>query len=107
MDELARKVGADPEALNRLLRALVSRGVFHRLPDGRYALNPLADTLRTDAPVSMTGAALFYGSPQHREHWSMLAESVRTGQRVFPLRGKGFFDYLATTPNWQGFSTTP
>lgn len=95
-DDLARKVGADPDALSRLMRALISRGVFRQLPDGAYALNPLADTLRTDSPVSMAGAAMFYGSRQHREHWSMLAESIRTGTASVPmLRGKGFFDYLS------------
>ena len=93
--ELARRVGADPDAMNRLMRALISRGVFRQRRDGTYALNALADTLRADAPVSMAGAAMFYGSPQHREHWSMLAESVRTGKATIPaLRGKGFFDYL-------------
>ncbi len=100
-DELARKVGADPDALNRLLRALVSRGVFRRRGEGTYGLNSLAGTLRTDAPLSMAGAALFYGSPQHREHWSMLAESVRTGRASIPrLRGKGFFDYLSDDPEF-------
>jgi hypothetical protein len=44
----------------------------------------------------MAGAAMFYGSPQHREHWSTLAEAVRTGKVTIPvLRGKGLFDYLS------------
>src|SRR5579875_359059 len=69
--ELADRVGADPDALRRLLRALISRGVFRRRRDGRYELNPPADTLRRDASVSMAGAARFFGSRQHREHWSL------------------------------------
>jgi C-methyltransferase len=82
--------------VRRLMRALISRGVFRQRGDGSYALNPLADTLRKEAPVSMAGAALFYGSPEHREHWSMLAESVKTGRASIPaLRGKGLFDYLS------------
>jgi C-methyltransferase len=93
--DLARDVGADPDAVNRLMRALVGRGVFRRRRDGTYALNKLADTLRTDAPVSMRAAAMFYGSPQHREYWSNLADSVRTGKAIVPvLLGKGFFDHL-------------
>lgn len=102
-DALAHKVGADPDALDRLLRALVSRGVFRRRRNGDYALNGLAQTLRTDRPGSMAGAALFYGSPQHREHWSMLAESIRTGTASVPrLRGKGFFEYLDDEPDLAG-----
>jgi hypothetical protein len=86
--------------LDRLLRALISRGVFRQHSDGTYALNPLADTLRSDAPTSMAGAALFYGSPQHREDWSTLAEAVRSGKATIPvLRGKGVFEYLSDDPH--------
>jgi C-methyltransferase len=100
VDDLARRLGADPDALHRLLRALVSRGVFRQHGDATYGLNPLADTLRVDAPTSMAGAALFYGSPQHREHWSTLAEAVRSGKATIPaLRGKGVFEYLSDDPH--------
>ncbi|MGH3595282.1 MAG: methyltransferase [Mycobacterium sp.] len=99
VDELADRVGADPDALARLLRALASRGVFGQRRDGRYELNPLAYTLRRDAFLSMAGAARLYGSRQHREHWSLLADSVRTGKPVIPaLRGMELFDYLAQEP---------
>lgn len=99
-DDLARRVGADPDAVNRLLRALVSRGVFRRHGNGAYGLNALADTLRSDAPTSMAGAAMFYGSPQHREDWSTLAEAVRSGKATIPvLRGKPAFEYLNEDPH--------
>jgi C-methyltransferase len=96
---LAAQVGADPDALRRLLRALISRGIFRQHRDGRYGLTPLADTLRGDAPGSMCGAARLWGSRQHREHWSLLVESVKTGKEsVSGLRGKAGFEYLATEP---------
>ena len=44
IDELARRVDADPEALTRLLRALISEDIFVQRRDGRYALNALGDT---------------------------------------------------------------
>jgi C-methyltransferase len=95
LEDLARRIGTDPDALSRLMRALVSRGIFRQHHDGRYDLTPLADTLRSDAPVSMAGLALFVGSRQYREHWSLLTESVTTGKPCVPLlRGKEFFDYL-------------
>jgi hypothetical protein len=98
-DELARRVGADTDALDRLMRALVSEGIFRRTRDGRYALNALGDTLRSDAPVSVAGMAKFVGSPQHREHWSHLADAVRTGEAVIPkLRGQATFDYIGSQP---------
>lgn len=101
LKDLAPRVGADPDALSRLLRALISRGIFRQHRDGRYALNPLAETLRCDAPISMAAAALFYGSRQHREHWSMLVDSIKTGEASVPLlRGKAFFDYVNEDPQF-------
>jgi hypothetical protein len=101
IDELASKVGADPDALRRILRALISKGIFTQRPDGRYELTPLADLLRSDAPVSMAAMARFIGSRQHREHWSLLTEAIKTGTSVVPaLRGKGFFDYLGDEPKF-------
>lgn len=101
LDDLARKVDADAETLARLLRALIARGVFRQRRDGRYELNPLANTLRADAPASLAGAARFYGSRLHREHWSMLTSSVRTGQPGVPaLRGMDWWAYAAATPEF-------
>ncbi|BAX91602.1 methyltransferase [Mycobacterium shigaense] len=95
-EDLARRVGADADALRRLLRALIGIGIFRQRRDGRYALTPLAETLRTDAPVSMAGMARWVGSQQHREHWSHLTDAIRTGHPVVPgLRGKPIFEYLA------------
>jgi len=107
-DELGRRVGADPDAVARLMRLLISRGIFRRRSGDRFALNALGDTLRSDAPVSMAGAALFYGSKQHREHWTALVESVRTGKASVPaIRGMEFFEYLTEDPSSPVCSMTP
>jgi C-methyltransferase len=99
IDELVARVGADADALQRLLRALIGRGIFRHRRDGRYALNSLADTLCSDAPVSLASAAHFYGSREQRERWS-LVDSIRTGNTVVPALhgGKDGFDYLAEEP---------
>lgn len=99
IDELAARTGADPDALRRLLRALIGRGIFRHRRDGRYELNSLGDTLRSDAPVSMTWAAQFYGSQEQRERWTMLVESIRTGKSVVPtLHATDSFGYFAAEP---------
>jgi len=99
IDQLAERVDTDADALHRLLRALIGRGVFCRRRDGRFELNSLAETLRSDAPVSMYSAARFYGSQEQRERWTLLADSVRTGTSVVPaLRGKSSFEYFADNP---------
>ena len=98
-DELARRVGANPAALARLLRALIARGIFRELRDGRYALTPLADSLCSDAPVSMASWARFCGSQEYRELWSFLVDAVRTGESVVLSRqGTDAFSYLAQRP---------
>jgi C-methyltransferase len=99
IEELAAQVGADADALRRLLRALISKGIFRHRRDGRYELNSLAGTLRSDAPVSMTWAAQFYGSREQRERWTLMVDSIRTGNAVVrALRGKESFDYFADQP---------
>jgi hypothetical protein len=96
VDELAAAVDADADTVSRLLRALISRGVFRRRRDGRYDLTPLAETLRSDGDVSLRAFARFVGSPQDREHWSHFTDAIRTGRAVIPeLRGKPAFEYLA------------
>jgi hypothetical protein len=88
-DDLAAAVDAD--ALSRLLRALIGRGIFLQRRDGRYDLTPLADTLRRDAEVSMAGFAGWLGSRQHRDYWSRLTDAIRTGRAVAPeVLGKPF-----------------
>jgi DNA-binding Lrp family transcriptional regulator len=99
IEELAAQVGADADALRRLLRALIGKGIFRHRRDGRYELNSLAGTLRSDAPISMTWAAQFYGSREQRERWTQMVDSIRTGSTVVPaMRGKESFDYFAGEP---------
>jgi C-methyltransferase len=99
IEELATRVGADADALGRLLRALIGKGIFRRRRDGRYELNSLARTLRSDAPISMTWAAQFYGSGEQRERWTLMVDAIRTGRSVVPaLRGQESFDYFAGQP---------
>ena len=44
IEVLAARVGADADALGRLLRALIGKGIFRHRRDGRYELNSLAAT---------------------------------------------------------------
>ena len=81
LEELASRVNADPDALRRLLRALIGRGVFRQRRDGRYEVNPLANTLRSSAPLSAAGLARMVGSRRHREHWSYLADANEPVER--------------------------
>src|SRR5580693_1145392 len=76
-------------------------GVADALADGPLAIDELAARVDADAdaPMSMVWAARFYGSPEQRERWTLLVDSIRTGRSVVPvLHGKESFDYFAEYP---------
>lgn len=99
--EIAKRAGADPEAVYRLLRLLSGYSVFAENEDGRFGLTPMASALRDDAPDSMRGIALLMGHPLLSEDWGNLLTSVRTGEPSLPaLRGMGAFEFLMANPEY-------
>jgi O-methyltransferase/methyltransferase family protein len=100
-DQIADRVSADPESVYRLLRMLASRSVFAERDDGRFELTPMADALRTDAPLSMRRIALLMGHPIHWEDWGHLEEAVRTGEPSLPkLRGMSAWEFFQSNPEY-------
>lgn len=96
-EDLATEVGADADALERLLRYLVGRGVFRRRRDGRFANNATSTRLRRDHPDSLRPWVRFYGAPWHVAIWNELEHSVRTGRGAArEALGYDFWDYLTT-----------
>ena len=99
-DALAREVGAHPDTMGRLLRALASFGVFDRLPDGRYANTPRSEYLRSDTPGSMRALARMYGGAPLWQAWAGLEHSLRSGEPGFAhIHGSPIFEYLAAHPD--------
>ena len=98
-DAIAESVGADPDAVYRLMRMLASRGVFTSQPNRRFSLAPMGKALLADAPDSMRGYALFVGDPLHWEHWGQLSRSVLTGKcAIEEVRGKPTFEWIEDVP---------
>jgi hypothetical protein len=96
-DEVARRVGADPDAVYRLMRALASRGVLRHRRNHTFKLTSIGKALRTGTPGSVRDFALFLGHPLRWEDWGNLLYSVQTGKpSVDMLRGMGFFEYVDT-----------
>ena len=93
--ELARSTGAEVDALNRLLRYLVSRGIFRQARDGRYANNAASEFVRADHPWSWRSWVLFFGSPWNWDIWKNLDVRVRGGgDAVVAAHGSDFFSYV-------------
>lgn len=85
--ELAEATHTNGAALNRVLRLLASAGVFSEEADGRIALTPVGDCLRSGVPGSVRAAVqLFGGGAQNA--WTDLMYCVETGEPAFRRRGE-------------------
>jgi hypothetical protein len=80
---LAAEAGTDAAALRRVLRLLVSVGVLAEADDGAFALTPLGDALRSDAPGSARALVLLFAGVGIQDSWKELEYCVRTGQPAF------------------------
>jgi O-methyltransferase domain/Dimerisation domain len=97
--QLAQLVGADADALHRILRALASLGIFTEGPDGAFALTPLAQLLRSDAPGSLRATAEIYGEDWLWRAYGSLSHSARTGRPAFAeVHGQRLYEYLRDHP---------
>ena len=90
--ELAGDVGADPDTLHRLLRALASDEVFAEQEHGVFANTPASEKLMADA---WDDFAHLFGNVFHRT----AAELDASGGHVFArLFGHDFWSWLAANP---------
>lgn len=100
-NDVAHRVGASPDGVHRLMRALASRGVFTQRADGSFALTRVGHALRSDSPGSLRDMVLFIGHPIRWADWGNLEHSVRTGGTATEmLRGMPVWDYLASDPEF-------
>jgi O-methyltransferase/methyltransferase family protein len=98
-DQLAKKVGANPKALLRLMRHLVALGIFTQDESKKFGLTSLGELLRDDNPESMRYNAIFSGEENYKATGELL-HTVRTGETAFNhLYGRGHFDWLADHPD--------
>jgi SAM-dependent methyltransferase len=97
IDDLAAAAGADPGSLGRVLRHLVTRGVFEEPEPGRFALNDAARGLLE--PSLGLGLDLdgFGGRMAHA--WGSLLTAVRTGAPAYhSVFGRPFWGDLQAHP---------
>jgi len=98
--EIASAVNASPTGVARLLRALVSVGVFETTRDGKFGLNGTARGLLSHGPESSRSLLLFAGARWHQLLWMNLANIVRTGQPgPETVLGKPLFEYFKDHPD--------
>jgi hypothetical protein len=92
--ELAAATGTYAPFLHRIMRALVSEGIFDADDLERFSLTPVGTTLRSDIPGSLHNWALLMLGGVHQDAWSEVLHSVRTGQNAFQHRyGMDLWEY--------------
>jgi hypothetical protein len=95
-EELAQATGTHAPSLHRLLHALAALGVLEEVAAGRFALAPLGEPLRADAPASLRDFARLFCGELHWRAWGALLRSLRSGETaVSQVFGMPLFDYLA------------
>jgi SAM-dependent methyltransferase len=94
--ELAAQLDANPNALHRLLRALASVGVVAAYEHDQYALTPIGQCLRSDAPDSQRAWVLMESADFFQQSWADLGTAVRTGRSAAEYAlGMPFYQYMA------------
>lgn len=81
-DALARAADADGAALLRLLRAAATAGLVVENANGTFALTPVGECLRSDAPGSVRELLIAETAPGHWLPWGRLYDAVKRGGSV-------------------------
>lgn len=94
---LAAVAGADRNSLHRMLRHLVSKGLFTEPSPGHFALNDLARGLLGESGRIALDLDSFGGRMAHA--WGTLLAAVRTGKPAYhEAFGRPFWDDLEAHP---------
>jgi len=97
--DLAASASVDQATLYRLMRALATVGVYDEQEDGRFALTPLGEGLRSDVPGSLRPLARTLADPATWAAWAHLGHSVRTGDNAFEaLHGVDVWTHRRSNP---------
>lgn len=98
-EELAKQIGAQPQALYRLMRATACVGVLREGLDGRFSETPMSAVLRSNGNPSLRAFAIMGGREWHGRGWSQLEYCVRTGKQALDqIYGEHIFKYFEEHP---------
>ena len=91
---IGRAVGADADAVTRILRGLVVEGVLTEDEDGRFALTSLGAAMRAGVAGSLRGPIIVRGE-MYQQAAAGLLDAVRHGGTAFEhVYGERFFEHL-------------
>ena len=82
-EDLAAATGTNAVALRRVVRLLVSAGIFDEMENGEFKLTPAGEPLRTDVPGSMRAMVMLFAGERIQDGWKELEYCVTTGAPWF------------------------
>ena len=101
VEALAADTGMNADALYRVLRALVSIGIFSEPQPRTIGLSPAAELLRTDVPGSLRELVVWVTNPFVMRVSSDMMHSVETGKPAIEhVYGKPAFECFASMPEF-------
>jgi 2-polyprenyl-3-methyl-5-hydroxy-6-metoxy-1,4-benzoquinol methylase len=77
--ELAQATATHESSLYRLLRAMISKGIFRENHLGCFENTPLSEALCTDAPNSVRDSVRFISVDGNIQAWMRLSDVIKTG----------------------------
>ncbi|MGY0235900.1 methyltransferase [Longispora urticae] len=92
--ELAAACGAHPQALHRLLRALVFVDLLEQPEPDTFALTPVTELLRRNTPTTMHGTAIIYGEDVYRSFAEIMHPLLEGRPGFEKITGKSVYDHL-------------
>lgn len=96
--ELAAVVGADADALGRVMQLLAAHGIFEARAGG-FAHSEVSRFLCTDHPASMRAFARMFGLPVNWQGYGALSHTVATGRPASETVFEGgYWAYFAKHP---------
>ena len=100
--EIAARVSANPDALNRLLRFLVAIGIFEQVSPQHFRNNKISACLHPDHPQSIRAMILMHNSREMSLPWyEQLETGVTTGNVPFKLaHQQELFSYMDNHPDF-------
>jgi hypothetical protein len=99
VEEIAAKAGAHAPSLYRVMRMLASLGVFKEGLARHFALTPVGELLKSDAPGSLRYMAMMFGEEFSTRAYEHITECLRTGgDGVTEAFGQQIWEVLAERP---------
>ena len=99
-EELAQATGTHPDAMHRMMRALVASNIFALdASTGRFRNNRLSAVLWTGNPRSACPFVEYFSTQSNVLAWADAEETLRTGTNAFErVHGMSVWNWLASHP---------